>query len=201
MIHHTYNNGLTFNVPETFYGAISRAKKYVNLHEPFEESVFDHILKNTKINHFIDVGSAWGYYSILVKKISPNTNVIGIEPRPELIEIAKTNQQLNEVGEISFVHGSVSRQPHTVKLVNLIKNYKQVELIKIDIDGGARKALMTAHDAIFKFKNIVIGTHGLEHKNCLKFLCQKGFIIKMDYTSEEIPLQPDGLIWATHEDS
>lgn len=201
MLRHTYNNGLVFDVPMAFGKAIHRARKYINLHEPFEESVFDHVLKNSQVNHFIDLGSAWGYYSILVKKRSPNTNVVGVDPNPDLIKISNSNQKLNNVQGISFIKGKVDHQPRTLKLINLIKDFKGSTLIKIDIQGGAHDALSTACDHIFKFKNIIIGTHGSEHERCLDLLSQKGFNIKLDYIADKIPIQPDGLIWATYENS
>ena len=50
--------------------------------------------------------------------------------------------------------------------------------------------------SITKIKNIIVGTHGDEHDNCLKLLLEYGFQVKLNFTSDEIPIQPDGLLWA-----
>ena len=46
-------------------------------------------------------------------------------------------------------------------------------------------------------KNLIIGTHGKEHNDCSELLSKYGFKIKMSATSSEIPIQSDGLLWAT----
>jgi len=80
MIHYKYNNGIKCYKDVIFKDALKRYEKYVNVHEPFEEIVFEHILKNEKINTFVDVGAAWGYYSLFAKKVSPHTSVIAFDP-------------------------------------------------------------------------------------------------------------------------
>jgi hypothetical protein len=67
---HTYNNGIKCYRDTIYPQALARYEKYINLHEPFEDTIFEHIIKNNEIKTFVDIGSAWGYYSILAKKLN-----------------------------------------------------------------------------------------------------------------------------------
>ena len=190
---HTYNNGVKCyenTIPRT---PLQRYKKYINLHEPFEESVFDHIIKNCNVKTFIDVGSGWGYYSILAKKFNEDINVIGFDSQEEKIENAYENAKLNDITDIEFRKGSI---PDNFKLSNVIDEVEQIDLIKIDIQGAGTSALKSAGEEIVKIKNIILGTHGREHENCLALLRQHGFEIKLNLVAHQIPMQPDGLLWA-----
>jgi len=191
---HTYNNGIKC-YKDTIYGvALSRYEKYINLHEPFEETVFDHIIKNCNIKTFVDVGSAWGYYSIFVKNLDKNIKAIGFDPDKKMIENACANARLNDITDIEFRHGAI---PDHFQLVDIVNELKEIDLIKIDIQGAGTKALKSAKLEIKNIKNIIIGTHGEEHGACLELLKKHGFKIKLSLKSNSIPIQPDGCLWAT----
>ena len=75
--------------------------------------------------------------------------------------------------------------------------YEQIDLIKIDIQGAGTVALESAGVDIIKIKNIILGTHDSEHNDCLELLKRHGFEIKLNLEANEIPIQPDGLLWAS----
>jgi len=191
---HTYNNGIKCYKDTIFTIALSRYERYINLHEPFEDTVFDHIIKNNNIKTFIDVGSAWGYYSIYAKKLNKNINVIGFDPEEGMIKNAYQNAKLNDIIDIEFRLGAI---PSKFKLEDIINEVQQIDLIKIDIQGAGTKALESAKSEIKNIKSIILGTHGGEHDECLELLKKHGFKIKLSLRADEIPIQPDGLIWAT----
>jgi predicted O-methyltransferase YrrM len=193
---HTYNNGVKCYLDTIYLAALSRYEKFINLHEPFEETVFEHIIKNSDIKTFLDVGSAWGYYSILAKKLNKDINVIGFDLDHIMIKNAHENTKLNDVTHIEFREGAI---PENFKLSDVIDEVGQIDLIKIDIQGAGTRALASAGSKIVKIKNLVIGTHGKEHYDCLTLLKKYGFEIKMSLTADQIPIQPDGLLWATHK--
>jgi len=191
---HTYNNGVSCCQESITPAALDRYNKYINLHEPFEEMVFDHILKNFDVSTFIDVGSAWGYYSILVKKKIQKARVIGFDPNTKMIENAYNNAKLNDIGPVEFREGGV---PDRYRLFSIIDEVGDIDLLKIDIQGRADKALNSAENNISRIKNIIVGTHGKEHDICINIFKKHNFKIKMNYRADEIPIQPDGLIWVT----
>jgi len=188
---HTYNNGIKCYENSIFPVALERYRKYINLHEPFEEVVFEHVIKNCDINTFVDVGAAWGYYSLLAKKFNKDINVIGFDPSRTIL--AYKNAELNGITNIQFRDMSI---PRDIKLSGVIDEVSQIDLIKIDIQGAGTAALESAGDDIIRIKNIILGTHGREHTDCLDLLKQYDFEIKLNLTKGEIPIQPDGLIWA-----
>ena len=190
---HTYNNGIRCYKHAIFDAALQRYENYINLHEPFEDVVFDHILKNFNIQNFLDIGSAWGYYSILVKKQNPNTRVIGFDPNMNMIESASENVELNDLYNIEFRNQAV---PDDISLFDIISEIGTIDLLKIDIQGAGTKALLSASKYIEQIRHIVLGTHGVEHDECLSLLQDGGFTIKINLKAHQIPIQPDGLIWA-----
>ena len=194
MIRHTYNNDLTCDVPSAFANAVNRAKKYINLHEPFEESVFEHILKNYPIKNFIDIGCAWGYYSLLVKKNNPACTVHAFDHNKKMCDLCYSNQKLNKLPSFNVFCKDI---PKDLPLSNLIKNFKQIDLLKLDIQGSETRCLKSAGSELIKIKNIIIGTHGKHHKKCHNLLTAMNFQILISEPSSRIPIQPDGLIWAS----
>lgn len=191
---HTYNNGVKCYSETIYRQALARYKNFINLHEPFEEAVFDHIIKKGNIKTFIDVGSAWGYYSICAKKLNKNINVIGFDLEERMIKNAYQNAKLNDIIDIEFRLGAI---PNKFKLEDIINEVQQIDLIKIDIQGAGTKALESAKSEIKNIKNIILGTHEKEHDECLELLRDYDFKIKLSLRANEIPLQPDGLLWAT----
>ena len=189
---HTYNNGIKCYRSGIFNTALDRYSKYVNIHEPLEEVVFEHIFKNTHVSTFLDVGAAWGYYSLLAKQLSPDTTAIAFDPSMKMCKHIERNRELNSLGEIDIRNSAI---PRHVSLKNVIKEVGAVDLIKIDIQGAGTKALRSAGSDVARIRNVILGTHGKEHEDCLDLLQKNGFTIKLNLTSSEVPIQPDGLIW------
>ena len=190
---HKYNNGIQCFKDTIYEVALERYYSSINLHEPFEETVFDHILKNSEIRTFVDIGSAWGYYSLKAKFFDRTIKVLGIDGDQNMVTYARANALLNDISDIDFRYGVI---PKHISLFDIILETEKIDLIKIDIQGDATDALKSANGSIAKVKNIIVGTHGGEHDDCLKLLLEHGFQLKLNLTSDEIPIQPDGLLWA-----
>ena len=58
------------------------------------------------------------------------------------------------------------------------------DLIKIDVQGEGTLVLKSAGEDIIKIKNIILGTHGKEHNQCLDLLKRYGFKIKLNREQE-----------------
>tara|TARA_B100000886_G_scaffold295282_1_gene222086 strand:+ start:1290 stop:1883 length:594 start_codon:yes stop_codon:yes gene_type:complete len=190
---HKYNNGIQCFKDTIYEAALERYYKSINLHEPFEETVFDHILKNSEIRTFVDIGSAWGYYSLKAKFFDRTIKVLGIDGDQNMVKYAHANALLNDISDIDFRYAVI---PKNISLLDIILETEKIDLIKIDIQGDATDALRSANGSIAKINNIIVGTHGSEHDDCIKLLLEHGFQLKLNLTSDEIPIQPDGLLWA-----
>ena len=190
---HKYNNGIQCFKDTIYEAALERYYKSINLHEPFEETVFDHILKNSEIRTFVDIGSAWGYYSLKAKFFDRTIKVLGIDGDQNMVKYAHANALLNDISDIDFRYAVI---PKNISLFDIILETEKIDLIKIDIQGDATDALRSANGSIAKINNIIVGTHGSEHDDCIKLLLEHGFQLKLNLTSDEIPIQPDGLLWA-----
>jgi len=194
---HVYNNGLRCYKEYIFPGALERYGKYINLHEPFEETIFNEILLNQRIHVYLNVGAAWGYYSLLAKKINPNIEIHAFEPDTNLAEAIRENMLLNKIRNV-HIHDKFVSGINDAKNITLNKFIsdlnKEIGLISMDIQGSAAKAFLNANEQFGKIRNILLGTHGKEHKRCLKIFKKYGF--KIRYEGKKIPMQPDGIIWA-----
>ena len=190
---HKYNNGIQCFKDTIYEAALERYYTSINLHEPFEEPVFDHILKNSEIRTFVDIGSAWGYYSLKAKFFDRTIKVLGIDGDQNMVKYAHANALLNDISDIDFRYAVI---PKNISLLDIILETEKIDLIKIDIQGDATDALRSAYGSIAKINNVIVGTHGSEHDDCIKLLLEHGFQLKLNLTSDEIPIQPDGLLWA-----
>jgi FkbM family methyltransferase len=75
-------------------------------HEPETEVVFKEIAKTT--NTFIDVGANIGYFSFLVKQMSPQAQIHSFEPLPKNIESYKKNRELNSFSDMHLYESCVA---------------------------------------------------------------------------------------------
>lgn len=69
-------------------------------HEPETEVVFKEMARTSRV--FLDVGANIGYFSFLVKQISPQAQVYSFEPLPQNIDSYKKNRELNHFTDMSL---------------------------------------------------------------------------------------------------
>ena len=212
-----YANGIKCYRADIFNTALTRyTQTGIKLHEPIEEEVFNHICSKDTINSFIDIGSAWGYYAFLAKQHNPEMKIITFDPDKNMCESVKRGMKLNSVNDIDIRNEYISnrkentyscagvkqidKDKHNTSLEDVINEFEEVDLVKIDIQGLGGLAMASGLDVIHKVNHFIIGTHGLSESNpCLEMLKAKGFEIVINLNS--VPLQPDGLIWARSKKS
>ena len=194
---HIYNNGVKCYKASIFEQALQRYK-LLNIHEPLEESVFNHIFCSDDIKTFFDVGSAWGYYSLLARKYSTKVKVYAFDGQEKACQDCRANIELNQTSGITVFQRCISFEDLPLNEA-LISTNGIVDLIKIDIQGEAVKALESAGEEIASFRNVLVGTHEYggktEHQDCLHLLKKNNFKIKINLRPADTPLQPDGIIW------
>ena len=150
--------------------------------EIFDKEIFDKILKHTKKNSTaLDIGAYIGHMSIGMKNAGAN-KVYSFEPNKDLKKQLQMNLSINKVpgklfdialsdkNEILYTKkfnndnlGHLiwdnSREPQSeeTKAITLDSlNFKNVSLIKIDVEGGEKKVLKGAKNTIKNNRPIIL---------------------------------------------
>ena len=78
------------------------------LHEPEEEGHFLEALRTlTESGAYINIGAAWGYYSLLAKKTRPEIDVFAVEAHPKMCSRIMEGSMINGVTGISVFNSAV----------------------------------------------------------------------------------------------
>ena len=78
------------------------------LHEPEEEGHFLEALGTlTESGAYINIGAAWGYYSLLAKKTRPEIDVFAVEAHPKMCSRIMEGSMINGVTGISVLNSAV----------------------------------------------------------------------------------------------
>jgi len=197
---HTYNNGITCCYDSIPKDALKRYK-VINLHEPLQETIFEEIFLQNKINVYLNIGSAWGYYPLLAKKFNPDVEVHAFDPWESRCVDFRKNMELNKVEDGIFIHQKRVGNHNNDKCVTLntfIKELdKDIDLISMDVEGAEIVALNNCDEQMHRIKTFLIGTHkGGKHMKCMEIMKRHGFRIRYEENRNQIAIQPDGLVWA-----
>ncbi|MGA2131865.1 MAG: FkbM family methyltransferase [Bryobacteraceae bacterium] len=150
-------NGMTIRV---LWGQIVGTGILVNgYHEPHTTRVFEKLLRPGMT--FVDVGAHVGQYTLLAAGlVGPQGRVHSFEPDPRTFALLQHNVSANGLTNVTINHCAVAATTgadsalRTQSLDDYIaaRGIAQVDLIKIDIDGGemgalrgARRLLSSAH--------------------------------------------------------
>jgi FkbM family methyltransferase len=195
-------------------------------HEPQEERVFHALVERLKsegvAGRMVEFGSYWSYYSLWFANALPNSQVIGLEPDPNNMEVGRRNAALNSAGErVTFIAGAVGDTPGArmtfvnesdgassdVEIFDLdtlmaMKSWDRVDLILADIQG-AETALLETTELDFlagKVRFLVVSTHHnsisgdpLTHQKALAYFERIGAHIIAEHSVPE-SFSGDGLI-------
>jgi 23S rRNA U2552 (ribose-2'-O)-methylase RlmE/FtsJ len=120
----------------------------------------------------LDLGSGIGDYALLTSRIiGKEGKVISIEGGKECFELLKKNIKLNRQHNILPIKARIGNKITIDKIIEKI-DLKELELIKIDIEGAEYNALKGAINTLKKFKpKVVVEIHSpLLRKRIIKFL-------------------------------
>lgn len=201
---HTYQNGVRCWERTIYSGALARCRHHVNLHEPFQEVIFKSLLSRKDIRNYVNLGIGWGYYLLLARRLRPDLNIIGVEGDKQMIRSARDNFLLNDVSDVKLIQGWLGATRRLNEQVSSLDDLLQHEklrastLVSVDIEGVAQFMLEAAPKTRKRVSEMLIGTHAGEHWQCLELLKgDGGWLIRLAVEPGQIPLQPDGILWAT----
>jgi FkbM family methyltransferase len=165
----------------------------------------------------VDVGAAFGFYTILAsRRVREAGKVIAIEPQPDSFDMLNLNIRLNKLTNVSTLnyavyskeailplYSSYSILPerskkdesdyvkikaHTLDyLLRDLNNVREVNWIKIDVEGAELDVLSGANNTLSESKNlfILIEVHGKDNlPKILDLLNSYNFKIKFEKTYE-----------------
>jgi FkbM family methyltransferase len=121
-----FANGIRHFTADLLPEQVARyARLAVPLHEPVEEHWFETLTAAAGPGRFVflDIGSALGYYAILVKKRRPDARVVAVDPNPQFHARFAATLALNGLGpgDVELVPKAVAGTPGTVRFA--LKSY------------------------------------------------------------------------------
>lgn len=182
-------------------------------------------LKEARIENAVvmDIGAAYGYYSILSKLVVPNVEVHAINPNLKFFKQMKfnlaVNGLLNEVNVHQLAFGDVEgpvyiqygvgetvktegkKEPNTMQTTFDSFSTKHLRgkliwLVKMDVETFETRVLNTSERLLGHVKHWNIGTHGSRnHIACESILRSAGYTIIR--SKEDAPGNPNGGIFAS----
>lgn len=166
-----------------------------NVKEIWEWKVYDAFTLNKK-SIVVDIGAHIGLFTI---KVAPFCKkIIAVEPEPENFELLTTNVYLNRIYNVKLLNKAVGAKRGTeklygcgsgasmirksydvkvvkvVKLEDILKNLKKIDLLKIDVEGAEHLIIQASKTKLLKISQIVIEIHpSLTDEESIKFILLK----------------------------
>jgi predicted O-methyltransferase YrrM len=173
------------------------------VHEPLEEFVFQQLLEvlpETPL--MIELGAYWGHYSMWLKKIKPESEVILVEADPHNLEVGRQNFERNGLTG-SFIAGEVRQGGFSVSYFVEQRKLRRIDLLHADIQGFELEMIEDCVPLLReqRIDYMLISTHSQEiHEQIERILAHVSYniIVSSDYDSHTT--SHDGLIFASAPD-
>lgn len=102
---------------------LDRELFFYNSYEKEQISYLEKIIKQKKINFFMDIGANFGIYSLVISKKFPKIKVLSFEPIKESFIKFKKNIQLNKkINNIKVYNTGLSSKKENLNMSAVIKN-------------------------------------------------------------------------------
>jgi Methyltransferase FkbM domain len=194
-------NRVPISGKDAYYGSFSQLL-VVNrgVHEPLEEFVFQELIRRLPpAPQMIELGAYWAHYSMWLKKLRPQANVIMVESDPDCLAAGRNNFARNGfVGE--FIQAAVSRNAWQVDQFLNSRAIDHLDILHVDIQGfevemmaGARETLASACiDYLF------VSTHSQQdHHEIVASFKRCGYRIEVTSDFDNETTSYDGLVFAS----
>ena len=154
-----------------------------------ETYTFNSSLANPTI---IDCGANWGLSVIFFKELYPGAQIVAFEPDPQVFKLLSENVTYNGFDDVQLENKAVwineselsffsdkglggcltevgikkreKVQVKTVRLKEILKNYSQVEFLKIDIEGAEYEVIKDCKDSLSHIKYLFVEYHSTPHR-------------------------------------
>ncbi|MEE9166828.1 MAG: FkbM family methyltransferase, partial [Candidatus Neomarinimicrobiota bacterium] len=158
-----------------------------------------------------DIGSAYGYYTLALARLTRMGKVIAFEPQDELFELLeltiKRNSNLPITFELHNTRIGAESSGMTTSLDDfVVRDEDRVpDFIKIDVDGAESEILQGSRVVIQRFRpRFVIEVHSYElEEDCVQLLNEYGYVCRIVNQQmiwpELRPIELNRWVIATHK--
>lgn len=159
---------------------------------------------DTETPLIIDCGSNIGVTVIYFKRIYPESKILAFEADPKIAEILVENIKANKINNVEVFNKAVWKNDGTLEIVpegadaasiygkgkkiqveslrlkNILKANKEIDFLKVDIEGAETEVIKDCNEELQKVKNIFIEYHSYFEFNqgldeILSILTNNGF--------------------------
>ncbi len=169
--------------------SLSKLKKKLAVLFAIHEKPVSSFLKSTRGHVFVDVGANYGYYSLLLH--GNFEKIYAFEPIPSIFKELKSNfEKFDNVKCIRKAVSNIDGQPvefsyhgshgvaETVTLASFFPDL-EIELIKVDAEGGEWKVLEGTEPILRKIKSWVVELHDPDRKEELEnWFVSRGYSVR-----------------------
>lgn len=140
------------------YGTLILPKSFriittaLDLVEPEVKKFIESALRNADV--FIDVGAAYGYYTLKASRLMKDGIIVAFEPDPLMFKILEANLAINSVYNVKVINAALSDMDGEIDLGYRVKALRldtfiqnegleltENSLVKIDVEGMALRVL------------------------------------------------------------
>jgi len=124
--------------------------------------------------------------TVLPKALSSTSDEVTFYHSPDNPVISSTLSPDTLTNHNAGLKGNVTYSVPAITLQTLLDEYKEIDLLKVDIEGGEYKIFMNAEEKLFDYiNNIIIECHFFESDYKEKYTMLKNKLTKLGYSIEE----------------
>jgi FkbM family methyltransferase len=157
--------------------------------EIFVDEIYKFDASNSRITPLIyDCGANIGMSVLYFKTMFPNAKIIAFEADPKICKYLRENLKKNGINNVDVIEGAVwinndevefnsegvdggsiygkgnIKKVKSVRLKELLEKEKEIDLLKIDIEGAEYEVLMDCRDSLRNVRNIFVEYHSWNNK-------------------------------------
>jgi FkbM family methyltransferase len=156
----------------------------------------------------LDMGAHIGLFSLYCRALNPKIKILAIEPDPSNLKILRKNLSLNKIANIDIIEAAVAGETgkgdlaldtdglnnrivyekkktgsikvNTLSLSDLLKKFKRVSLIKMDVEGAEEEILDSlASEDWSRVESFMLEYHNKNRRGIEETLRTNGFGVQV----------------------
>lgn len=200
------HNGIAVPIdsPDAYYGAFSEILRLNRgVHEPLEEFAFQQML--TRLDAaptMLELGAYWGHYSLWLKRIRPDAQVVLVEPDQGNLAVGQSNFHRNGY-DAQFIAEMVGERGLGVDRFLDGRDDGRLSILHADIQGCEVEMLQGAARALAerRIEYLFVSTHSQRlHGQTCEILGEHGYRVELAADFENETTSYDGFVFGVSPD-